>query len=614
MRWEVPTMASRKSCSEPAGLFSPALLRHWLRRSWPCWVGTLLLGMLLLPVHLGSALSNQLRFSGDITTTDVASLVCNLGTVVLGATAVLGLIAAILVSRQLFTARSANFFHNLPLRREGLFLTGAVAGLMMLWLPVLPVAAVTAAVEAAFGLFHGESLLWLLLYWLCSSLLFFGMGMLCCQLAGMTVSAVGLYVAANSWVLVLYAVLSELLGTLLVGYPGASVSTRAVRVLTPVWALGGVASEAANVSCGGVSGAILPLLRAPGLYALAGAALLGAALLFARARHSERAGDLLAFGWMRPVFKIMLSVGAGAAMGLMTLLFYGVNAPGFWGVLLPTLGWSLAAWLVAEMLVRKSVHIFQWRVFLRWGVVALVLAAALGGVRLDVLGVGRHVPTAAEVASVRVSYAGRFADLDDPAEAIALHHMLVDHRDELRLTNNADTQGIRLRYTLRDGSTLERQYYIPVADSLVEMDELQRHVYLFLTNPEMTLLLALDGPLARDELREVTVEWYDPTFEAYVEPELTDEQMWELYQAIEADIRAGRFDYGEYLVRQSSESLDVQLYIRYKHRTESAQRRAEGPATWEEIHWCGIPVLTGMTRTVEALRALGWQEYDGALG
>ena len=205
MSWEVPIMVSKRSC------FNPTLLRRDLQRFWPCWTAVLIVALLLLPVNMASELARRVDNGFPVDITDAARLVCNSFELVLVAAAGLGIVVAVMVSRHLFTTRAVNFYHALPIRREGLLFTNIVTGLVMLWVPILITALVTMAVELSFGVFDPISLGQLLLVYLCSSLLFFSMGLLSCHVTGMAIAAIGLYVILNFIFIVGYAILALLL-------------------------------------------------------------------------------------------------------------------------------------------------------------------------------------------------------------------------------------------------------------------------------------------------------------------------------------------------------------------------------------------------------------------
>lgn len=594
-------MASRKS------FFNPTLYVKNLLRFWPCWAVTLLLGVMLLPVNLARELSFDLSRGRIIDLSDVAAFTTGLSYVVLISAFVLGILTAVVLSRYLFTARSANFFHTLPIRREGLLLTNTVAGLTMLWAPILLTALITMFVELSFGVFEPSSLGQLLLLYLGASLLFFGIGMLCCQLTGMTVAAIGLYVAVNFVIIVLFYVFGSILSLFLLGFSLSGVP-RWVYNLTPLVNLFQCCERSYAFTSNDELIRQLSRMDLPLIYGAVGTALLGVSLLLCRVRPTERAGDLLSFGWLRPVFKLVCSIGAGVTLSVLTLGLYGIDEPRFPILLLLTLVWSLVAYLIAEMLVRKSVKVFQRGVFLRWLASATLILLLFVVMRLDVFGFEHRVPDADRVENVQVELIGRYADVA-PEDAVALHAALLEYDDLLR-EDNSDTSRVRFTYELTNGTTMVRQYDVPGRTNTVrELALPQKLLYDFVTDPETVLLLAFDGALTEDrELKELNVEYYNAEESTYYTIDLNHAQSWQVYRAIEEDIRAGRFHYGEdicYDDRPDSMEPRVNISMQYLHRWEEAPVENPYAPGAMALHWFGLDVHEKMTSTIAILREYG---------
>lgn len=126
-----------------------------------------------------------------------------------------------------------------------------------------------------------------------------------------------------------------------------------------------------------------------------------------------------------------------------------------------------------SMLLGKSLKIFRrtWK-----GTVLLtaLLAAVCVCVRMDVAGVERRVPKTSEIESISVqcSRANSFTATSEDTETIeairAIHRAVLDQMKD----GDVDLDGalvedgqyiwIRLKYTLTDGSALERAYNVPV--------------------------------------------------------------------------------------------------------------------------------------------------------
>ncbi len=586
-------MASKRS------YFNRTLLRKNLLRFWPVWAGLLLIELLLLPfmmnsrfVSVRSGMHTQL-----ITPELAASFTLERYWLVLGAAVVMGLVVAVLVHKYLFQARSAQFFHALPIRREGLLLTNTVSGLLILWLPTLVTAVVTLLVEAAWGVAEPVSLLQLLALYLLSTLLFFSIGTLCCYCTGMVPAAVGLYAAVNGAAALTWFVVSQLLSRFVMGYSTNS-DMGLVYLLTPIAQF----VDRVRVTYEPVSAteamARLSGLDIVGLYALAGVALLGVTALLARIRQSERAGDLLAFPVLRPIFKVCAAVLGGGLAALITLSLY--NLDGFWPTLLLLLAWSLVAWLVAEMLVRKSIRVFQKPVLAHWAIVALCLALGLGIMKTDLFGYARRMPDASEVRSVVFDGPGvGSGQMEDPTAVLALHKAVVDNLDQLR--SDSDGVSVEFRYQLKNGRTLTRRFEI--GEPQQEPPAIRQALLTFYADPQVTMASFFDGGLTSSaELDGLSIYFADDKDHTDA-ADLTRSQMWALYQAVEEDILAGRRTLADDLSPwwTGEPYRDRTIVVEFRFRST----QVTDDARYNPIRYSSVSITDDMTATLSCLRMFG---------
>lgn len=567
--------------------FNPTLYRTSLLRLWPCWAAALLAMVLILPVNMARSCAADVHLHKAVTAAGISRLTFDCTYLAAGGAFVLGILTAVLLSRYLFSARSVQFYHALPIRREGLLLTGAAAGLTMLWAPALLTAAVTAVVELHYGAFDPVSLGQLLLFYGAASLLFFSLGMLCCQLAGMAAAAVGLYAAANFAVMVVYYALAAVVQLFLLGFSSMTMP-QLVCWFTPLLRL---LSWDKTYAVGDTARLAGECLWGLAIYAAAGAALLAAALLLGRVRRSERAGDLLAVSWLRPVFKVACAVCGGILLGVLTLALYGEDDPSFAQVLFAVVAWSLAAWLAAEMMVRKSVRVFQKRVFLGWGLTAVCLALVLTGLKLDLLGLERRVPDPSEVAAATVSVYD--SAQVDPERAVALHEGLLACRSELE-DNRWPSVSVHIAYQLKNGAVLARDYRVPVCGDMPASGRLLRD---FLSDAAVTMQMSFEGGLTDEaQLNEVTIRDWDQGGETLLD--LNHAQSWEVYQALEADIRAGAYTSASKLgTEYDPQTRNVVVQVDYSDLDETGRRT--------NSHWTEIPLSDRMEHTLAVLERLG---------
>ena len=95
-----------------------------------------------------------------------------------------GILTAMAVFSYLYNSRSAGFFHTLPMRREGLFLTNYLSGLAFLLVPNVVVFLLSLAVEGAFGLLVFSSLFTWLVVTCMLNLFFYSFAVFCAMFTG----------------------------------------------------------------------------------------------------------------------------------------------------------------------------------------------------------------------------------------------------------------------------------------------------------------------------------------------------------------------------------------------------------------------------------------------
>ena len=142
MSWEVRTMRSATS------YFNFTLLRKNFARFWPIWSLYGLFWLAVLPLNI---LSNRIHWDGGMARSLPLNYLDGGPSAAVTLTALFGLLCAMAVFSYLYASRSVGMLHALPLRREGLFLTNYLSGLLFLLLPNLAVFLLALAAEVFAG-------------------------------------------------------------------------------------------------------------------------------------------------------------------------------------------------------------------------------------------------------------------------------------------------------------------------------------------------------------------------------------------------------------------------------------------------------------------------------
>ncbi len=438
MSWEVWSMKPRTS------LFHKGICRNLLRRCWPLWAAFGLILLLMLPVldyvtpSYGETDTNLLGSLGTVLTVDFF----------------LAWLTVRFLFGFLFERRGSGMMGSLPLKREGLFCTLWLTGLLpALGLHLLWVLAAWAKL-APYGLAAGSVGIWLLGS-ACGFLCFYGLDLVCAMLTGSRVIFPLLVLLLNFGAQLLELSIAHLLDLLVYGFPNGKFFF--YRFSPAVGMISEVEVKAQEVPH--LEGLWLLLV-----YGAAGLILSALALGLFRGRQLESATDNIAVPAMKPVFRYGLSLIGALLLGVIgeAVLMgdYSAGRDVAFGLLLMLPLGAFLGYFGAEMLLQKSVRVFRghWKGYLT---AALVLILFVACAELDVFGYERRVPAAEEVACVRVrrGYASEVELCLEEQESLALveraHRGFVEHKDS---SDRGISDNLTLSYTLKNGETLTRSY------------------------------------------------------------------------------------------------------------------------------------------------------------
>lgn len=546
MSWEVSTMPSKRS------FFNPALFRKNLSRFWPLWGGASLVGS-LAPLYLMLAMVNEKSWQLDTAEEFARGLYQAVTLLVPGVSFVYAALCAMLVWGYLFSPRAVGMMHTLPVTRTNLFVTNTLSGLAMALIPYVVVGGLTCLVALGGGVFPLGAVLRTVAAVLCLTALFFGMATLCAMVTGNLLALPVFYLLANFLASVLDGLASAQSKTMLVGVTGGS--SKVMEWLTPLVNIYGVFQYSQERVGEDVLTMKLQGLGTVALYGLAGLVLLAAAWLLYRLRHSECAGDVVAFRWLRPLFR--LGVALLSALTLGWLLYILLWAPffqrGIYAGAAPmavclSLG-GILGYYIASMLLEKSLRVFRgsWR-----GVLAVCAMCAVFVLcmRFDVTGAERRVPELDQVAAVNVTVGGSMpAFTVDAGEEPELAERILDlHRtvtadvDHIRAASNGngmDSIYLNLTYTLRDGSALRRSYSLPLTrQRAAEADTYDAKVLALAT--DRSLLLRSKAVPGGYRLIGVEISSSVPVEADLAMTWLEGADARQVYEAMMEDLSAGR--------------------------------------------------------------------------
>ena len=438
---------------------------HLLRRFWPLWLAWL--AVLLLAVF-----NVNDRFTGSSPAEHLSILRVNLltgGEALTWVSFVAGALMAMAMLSYLYFPRDCGLINSLPLRRETVYFTAVLTGLVpMLLCDVL-----------AFGLLWAlygkkgigtEYFLWWLKMVAPANIGFYGIACFCGTLTGHVLVLPAVYVVLSCAAAMFEGAVRSVFSTLLYGYCIGSIWSEWLS--PPVWftdhrsyqSLQNMDREK------GIAAAYAPQW----LGYLAGVCAVGLVLailgvLIVRRRHMESAGEIVAVPVLRPVFRVCMTVGCGLGIPMFWAAATADYRPTSFAMLvLSVLLCAALGFFLAEMLIKKTLRVFDhgWK---QLGVLCACLLAFLILTKLDVTGYETHIPDKAEIESVELTdYIGGTLREPETIDAfLDFQRGVVAHREENRSAlPGRRAHNIWLTYHLKNGKTYTRYYLLPLSDAL----------------------------------------------------------------------------------------------------------------------------------------------------
>lgn len=604
-------MRSKTSC------FNKTLFLKNLTRFWSLWGGASFIGALFSL----ALLSQLLRYGKDSIASEPLEMTLGYYGILSGLVPIIcllyGLLCALAVWGYLYSARSVNLMHILPIRREGLFVTNFLSGYVMLLLPFAVTGGLCIVISAVFGLFEPVGVLVTILGVLGESFFYFSSATLAAFITGNIFAMPALYLLLHF----LEAILDLLLSNFARGFIfGLSTNyTGFLEFLSPtVYLMRNVDADAQyQKTIIDYTGAYTHELLSVRLenawliavYALAGAALLALAFVLYRRRRSERAGEVVAVGWMRPFFRYGV---AGLAALLGGQLIYGLFWEDAYFKAVPLAVCMLVAGAIgyygASMLLAKTLRVFHrsWRGL---ALVAAGVAVLCGCLRLDLFRAADRVPEISQIEKMEfyadsntyIFYPGREDELLERVRrlhaAIAADRKYVLDFDRENFTTLEDEtpswtwEYVSFTYTTHGGQTVHRNYSVPMTRERLG----QSGAYDSL----------LDGLVNSQEMRlkriHASGDGYEPCGgRIYLNrrnesSELSDREAAAILEAVTRDAQAGRWGHVEWLSTEAWNSGTYALQL-------SLEFSGESDDTWD---WIDIAVRPEMTATTACLLELG---------
>lgn len=606
-------MQSKTSC------FNGTLFRKNLTRFWPLWGLASFIGA-LFPLAM---LLNMARGDWSLTAPEFTRMYYQVVSAVPAISLVYTALCALVVWSYLYSARSVGMMHTLPIRREGIFLTNFLSGFSMALIPYAVTGALCVLVSLCGGVFDAKGLAVTVLAVLGESFFYFSSATFVCFITGNAFAMPALYGLLHFLAVLLDWLISSFAQGFIFGF--SSDYTGVVEFLSPTVYLSysvypyGSYTEIQRTFENGtpymdhvLTSVELQNFYLVGVYALVGLVLAALALALYRRRRSETAGDVVAVGWLRPVFRYGVA-GLCALLGgqlLYSLFWYGFQQGDYYDTL-PMVVCLLAAGAIgyygASMLLAKSLKVFRgsWK-----GLLAVLAGCALVCCTLhfDLLGITSRVPEAGQIKSLDVWVAGNSYTLTPEADGDLIEQIRAVHQaviaDEayvrdmdvlaystLSEEEPVDTayESLSLTYTLTSGATVDRWYYLPITrERLAQAGTYDALLDQFVNGDAVKARrLHLDDsrwvPDGGSLYAEARGESYD----------LGSREAAAILEAVGRDLSAGHWGSYDWFDSDRSDDYAISLDLSFAERTG------------EDRDWISIYITPEMAETVDCLQALG---------
>ena len=610
-------MTSKISC------FDRAVFRRALKKTAPVWI-LYTLYELLLPLRLFSFCRGVSSCTDDFlvqiekTILGYARINASLLPFLLG-----GLLAWVLFF-WLFRAGTAYFYAALPVRRETLFLTNYLTGLLLCAAPALLSSLLLWAVGAGFGAAVFVPAMQVFAATMLGFLLFFSFAVLVCCVVGQMAAMPIVYVILNFTFFVLETIVRHLLFTFVYGMPYSQSSTMQSFALhaTPVLGLlqGGFRVQTDWLERDGM----YYMEYAPrlegwsylGMLAVLGLVFALCAFLLLKHREMERSGDVIAVGWLRPVALYVFTIGCALVLGaLMAELFSSNTSDNFWYVLLFSCAGAFLGYFAGKMLLQKTIHVFRsgW---LGLGACCLALLLAFGAAEFDLFGYSRYLPERSAVQAAGLTHYqsnGLYSTQDDAfiQDVLNLHTAAVsekskqEHRRHAYQLGTDYTEQFYITYRMTDGTLTERYYSIVYSEADLEDPDSLISRFSALYNSPGSVLIRTGFDTPRTEKNVLSC--YVSSFDTGESLELTGRDAWRVYTACLDDINAGLLG-----AEDVSGSGSTKEAGNYTPLNLIFTVTTQVPGQTDSLYVDSIPLSA--EETVRALTAFGAEPYWQAAG
>lgn len=594
-----------------------------ITRFWPLWtlecVIYLLIGIIPLCSQISSIRELYEKMGNQEAASELMAVCLTQGNILCFTPLIIfwSVVIGVSVFLYLTKEREAYTIHSFPMRRETIFGSHYLAGLAMQVVPMLAAGMIQILIGTANGANVAGVLMLYMLQGLVQILFFYSLACMIVMLVGNAFMSYVIYGVLNVLVAGVLVLCSAVAQCFVYGSGAESGITellrgRVAQALTPIyaflrhsgfmrwtvygdWSMG--ASSQAVLSTDEDALISVAVQKASGdlkflaPYLIPVVVFIILAVFLYQKRHLEAAGDMVAFSWGRPVFRIVFVFCASLLFSvfLYTIAFQSTVGDYAFGraykiMLILVLLSTVLFYLIANMILDKT--FFIWKTTSYWRMVCLVGVMAVGMLFVKNNNFGARIPDRDKIAgaSIRLdkSYTGQADILIEEKTQIdrlyKLNQGILKYGRSLNVQRDTpEIDYIDITYSLKGGR--EFSAYYPVQ---TECEIMQKAEELVRSQPLCESLFTSDyehiSPTSvmieqRGGKDAKSKSWNQSNDVSLGKERKRDK----IYQAIIKDIEAGNIDINNVL--SEDESL-YQIDVQFRRKTVSGSQRYQTATLW----------------------------------
>lgn len=381
------------------------------------------------------------------------------------------------VFNYLYHAKSANMMHALPVDRRHLYGTNVLSALAFLIVPQVVTAIASVVVSLSFGITRIDYIgIWLLMM-AATAFICFSIVVFCAMFTGLLIVLPVYVLIVNFLSQWLYGLICVVVLAYAYGVYGLGIGLGTwVDHLSPYYEIldtVGIYPAYDPVTLTftgiGVSG-----VRVLVTYSCVAVVLYLVAFWVYKKRKIESAGDLITENWLKRVFRWGLGITFGIFGGVLTKEF--INSIGIACPLLLEVLWILLfgalGYMIAEMLIKKSFHVFQKENYKNCVLFLVALLLIFGGEYALSNLYEDYIPETEQIAYATMQMGYEMEFYEDDIEIVrSIQKRILENKDyyeKYAQSNTGEKIYISMNYMLKDGTLISRGYALPYEEATTE--------------------------------------------------------------------------------------------------------------------------------------------------